>query len=116
MTDFIDEKPIEESIEIEPAYEYSAPKIDILRLQAQLKDGLPIENVRISKDLSIDWDWTRQPTEAEFQLSYDILAAHDEKDDAVVPDKSLEEKISILEVESLRIATLESESLLNITK
>lgn len=64
-------------------------KIDVRRLQHQLKSaGLPIDNVRITKDLSIDWDWLDVPTEAQFEKAFNILAAHDPDDKTVKQDKS----------------------------
>ena len=76
---------------------FRAPKISILRLQAQLKAaGLPITNVRIAKDLTIDYDWLEVPTEAQFQLAAEILAAHDPKDTKTIPDIRTEDKLEAL--------------------
>jgi hypothetical protein len=45
-------------------------------------------DVRITKDLSIDWDWLDVPTEAQFEKAFNILAAHDPEDKTVKQDKS----------------------------
>lgn len=76
---------------------FYSPKIDIMRLQAQLKAaGLPITNVRIAKDLTIDYDWLEVPTEAQFQLAAEILAAHDPADVKTEPDIRIEDKLDAL--------------------
>ena len=79
---------------------YSPPQIDILRLQAQLKNaGLPITNVRIAKDITIDYDWTQVPDEKQFQQAAEIVANHNMNDKTVVPDVSLADKIAKLETD-----------------
>ena len=77
---------------------YDVPKIDILRLQAQLKKAkLPITNVRIAKDLTIDYDWLAIPTEIQFQQAAEIIEVHDPKDMSITPDVGVETRLASLE-------------------
>lgn len=76
----------------------SVPNIDILRLQTQFKNAkLPIERVRIAKDLTIDYDWTKIPTDAQFRLASEILFAHNANDKTVTPDEDEIGRIEKLE-------------------
>lgn len=52
-------------------------KINFRRLQTDLRTrGLPIKNVRITRDLTIDWDWEQFPTEEQFKLANEALREH----------------------------------------
>lgn len=73
------------------------PKIDILRLQKQFEiAGLPVTNVRLGADLTVNYDWRSVPTPKQYQAAAEIVASHDYKDTTIPPAETIEEKINRL--------------------